>query len=154
MLRTTSILLTLLLRAHEQHSFTHLVSTLFLQIECPHRQTKRQAISSRLQKSVLSTKKKLQGDARQVARARERAGRKMKPMERMRKGHIGVCPRSCKSRSNIYNTARNGKGFVKHDRITLISLCVLGPSPPPFSRNYMLQCLLLQPSLMVSHLLV
>ena len=154
MLRTTSIVLTLLLDAHEQHSFTHLVSTLFLQVECPHRQTKRQANSSRLQNSVLSTKKKLQGDALQVARARERAERKMKPMERMRRGHIGVCPRSCKSGSNIYNTARSRNGFVKHDRITLIGLCCLGPLLPPSSRNYMLRCLLLQRSPMVSHLLV
>ena len=127
--------------------------SLSLQIECPHRQTKRQANSSRLSTSVPSTKKKLQEGPRQVARARERVGRKMKSVVRMRRGRPRVCPKSCKSRS-IEDSARSRDGFIKHDGIMLTTICILGRLPILSSLNCMLRCLLLQRSPTVSRPLV
>ena len=126
-------------------------SNLYLQVECPHRQTKRQANSSRLPRLVLSIRKKLQEGAPQVAKARERAGRKMKPVERMRRGRPGLCPKSCKSRSIEDSTQSR---LVEHDGIMLSSAPTEDPLLLPSSRSCMLPYPLLQRSPMASHLLV
>ena len=75
----------------------------------------------------------------------------MKPVERMRRGRPGLCPKSCKSRSIEERTQSR---LVKHDGIMLSSAPTQEPLLLPSSRSYMLPYLLLQPSPMVSHLLV
>ena len=144
---------TLHLEAHEQHlptpSFKD--SDLYLQVECPHRQTKRQTNSSRLPRLVLFIPKKLQEGARQVIKARERAGRKMKPVERMRRGRPGLCPKSCKSRLIEDSTQSR---LVKHGGTMLTGVPVEGSLLRPSSRSCMLPYLLLQHYPMVSRLLV
>jgi len=141
-----------LLQAEEHAPFDSIRQ--LVQVGCPLRRTNRQAISILLLIPRFTHKKKLLGNSRLVAKARERGGRNMNLWERTRrKGtHLRRLPSRCKSRCmNEEKTNRpNVADGLLNETNTMLINNEIGSRPLLYFPNFMLQHLRLQHLLMVS----